>query len=76
MELQQYVTAYDHDKLGLGTVHLAVVEQGKRPVEDQWIPAYRDLINNVSVVWIRSSKTDGELWIRDEQGTRRAKRWP
>jgi hypothetical protein len=75
MSLQQYVTRYDHDELGLSTVHLAVVTPGTTPVEDQWIPAYRDTINDQPVVWVRSSLIDGDLWIRDQAGQRRAKRW-
>lgn len=75
MELQQYITAYDHDELGLSTILLAVVEPGTRPVTDQWIPAYRDMIGSTCVVWIRSRKVDADLWIKDSKGERKAKRW-
>lgn len=74
-QLQQYVTAYDHDQLGLATVHLAVVDPGTRPTTDQWIPAYRDMVGNTGVVWIRSAKVDADLWIKDSRGERKAKRW-
>lgn len=76
MELQQYITRYDHDQLGLSTIHLAVVTPGTKPNTDQWIPAYRDMIADQSVVWIRSPLIDGELWIKDQTGERKAKRWP
>lgn len=76
MELWQYITRYDHDQLGLSTIHLAVVTPGASPTEDQWIPAYRDMIDGQSVVWIRSRIEVGDLWIKDQTGTRRAKRWP
>lgn len=75
MPLQQYVTAYDHDELGLSTILLAVVEPGTRPTTDQWIPAYRDMVGSTPVVWIRSSKVDADLWIKDSKGERKAKLW-
>lgn len=75
MPLHQYATMYDHDTLGNSTVRLAVVTPGTKPVTDQWIPAYRDMIGDVCVVWIRSSLSDGDLWISDGQGERKTKRW-
>jgi hypothetical protein len=77
MPLQQYVTRYDHDQLGLSTIHLAVIDpaQSSRPNADQWIPAYRDMMGDQPVVWIRSPLLDGDLWIKDQAGERKAKRW-
>lgn len=73
--MEQYITAYDHDQLGLSTIHLAVVSPGTRPVTDDWIPAYRDMIGEATVVWVRSAKVDADLWIKDSKGERKAKRW-
>lgn len=72
-EVQTYVTSYDHDQLGLSTIHLAVVSMGAGPAGDQWIPAWRIVTpEGQHVVGIRSPVLGGQLWIKDRDGVRMA----
>lgn len=71
----RYMVAYDHDPYSFRTIELAVVPSGTRPTADQWEPAYRDAISGTRIVWVRSSLLDADVWIRDEAGEAKARRW-
>lgn len=69
----QYATLYEHNPSSFTPVYMAVVLPGASPVSTDWVPAYRDTMGGHRVVWVRSELVEGDVWVRDHMGVRKAK---
>ena len=70
--MTKVVVAYEHDSTDLATIEMAVSLLDP-PAESEWQPVLRDIINGRRAIWIRSEDR-GEVWIRDREGARKARR--
>jgi hypothetical protein len=60
---------YNFDIADLSTIFLAVCEG--EPTEEDWEPAYRDMVNGQRYVQIRADrKPNQNVWLRDRSGVR------
>lgn len=60
------VVRYPHDPNNLSTIYISV---GGGLAQRQWVPAYRDTINGIRVVWIRTTRVNASVvWIKDADG--------
>ncbi len=65
--------AYPHDPADFSPIFLAVVSPSEPIRELDWTPAYRDTVEGVPVVWIKTEYPAGyDIWIRDKAGARKA----
>lgn len=65
--------AYAHDPADFAAIYLAVVSPSEPIRELDWIPAYRDTVEGVPVVWVKTDYPDGhDIWIKDKTGVRKA----
>jgi hypothetical protein len=63
---------YDHDSADLSPIYLAVTDR-PAPSPDAWVPAFRDTVGGVRVVWAEFDERGGRalnVWVRDKNGTR------
>jgi hypothetical protein len=67
--MTRVVVLYDHQERDTQIIFLAVTSRN-RPTENEWRPAFRDVINGQRVVWARFPTTSGAVWLRDRQGIR------
>lgn len=68
--MTKVVVPYNHQERDTQIIHLAVTMRD-RPAENEWRPAFRDVIDNQRVVWARFSEPSGAVWLRDREGVRR-----
>lgn len=71
--MAKVVVQYAHNPADLAGIFLAIVpgRTNRAPNEDEWKPAYRDVVHKKPVVWARFDNTQGSVWIRDKYGMKR-----
>lgn len=67
---------YNHQSDDLYPIYLAVSEKEPESSSDLWQPAYRDTVDRVRVVQIRSEiEKSQSVWLKDSEGIRKVKRY-
>lgn len=70
---EKVVFPYEHDSNNLSQIWMAV--SVGLPTDEQWLPAYRDVIDGRRVIWVKYATVPaGHLWVRDGSGARRYER--
>lgn len=65
--------AYQHDPADFAPIYLAIVAPAEPVSSATWLPAYRDTVEGVPVVWVKTDYPAGHnIWIKDKTGTRKA----
>jgi hypothetical protein len=65
--------AYAHDPADFAAIYLAIVSPSEPLSAATWLPAYRDTVEGVPVVWVKTEYPAGhDIWIKDKAGVRKA----
>lgn len=77
--MKKIIIPYNHESADLGFIYLAVTSGRTPPAENDWIPAYRDIVDGERVVWVKipdeviQQSGFQSVWLSDRNGPRRIK---